>query len=100
MLYFFICFHFLLFLKVIRLLSRTKEKDGTYNSPLSIHHKVNVLNGNFYVKRTKLDEYTSILIEDAQVICTTLTCANDKRLNGVKFSILLIDEACHAKGEK
>lgn len=55
---------------------------------------------NYFKRLRRLrNEYSRQLILEAEVICVTCCSSVDKRLDGIKFSTLLIDEVCQATGK-
>ena len=99
-------------LKVVRLLSKTKEKDYTYRPPLAAHFLLNHPPPNSdlaifmaQLRRQKwISEYAArrlerlqmlylnAILNDADVICVTCVTSSDFRLGSRKFKYLLIDE--------
>lgn len=107
-------------LKVIRVLSRTKEKDKTYYSALSVHHRLERPNVDDQLeselaafmetlrKRRAMcsrDEKTlkklrkklfNAIVGQSDVVVTTCVTSADDRLKNIKFEYLLIDEVAQA----
>ena len=103
-------------LRVLRLVSRTREVMESSVSFLSLHeqassvepnsqlghliqlkHKNGGLNSSDEAKyRTLLENREYELLNAAEVICTTCSSSADKRLNAFKFPLVLIDEATQA----
>ncbi|OMJ86380.1 hypothetical protein SteCoe_12106 [Stentor coeruleus] len=106
-------------LKVVRFFSKSKEDIENDISYLSFHNifkaelekpenkiakelffakKAGALDKGFKIKYNKLEEeIRNKILTDVEVVCCTCIGALDHRLQGLKFHIVIIDEACQSQ---